>query len=217
MSDHASYRDWAGAYVLGALDDDERSEFKRHLEECEPCRRDVAELAAIPALLARVESPERPIPPDAVIVRAKQRIAAERAALVRSRRRWQWGAAVAALLAAVAVVVVVGLAATGEPEPREAVALVVETEAVPASITVSARAWGTAIDLELDELPPLDQYVAWAVDTAGTWEQVAIWGPTPTGRAIVSGASSFAAADLASVVVTSADRSTTLVTARPAG
>lgn len=216
MSEHERFREWAAAYVLGALDPDEIRRFEAHLEQCEQCRYEVADLAAIPAMLARIEAPDRSVPPDAVRARAMERIEKERSSLVRSRRRWQWLAAAAALFAVVAAVVFVGVELGGS-EPAAATALVVETDSVPAQVTVAERAWGTAIDLELEGLPPLDEYVAWAVDRAGTWQQVATWGPTPTGRAVVSGASSFATADLASVVVTSKDRSTTLVTARSPG
>jgi predicted anti-sigma-YlaC factor YlaD len=216
MSDHGHYREWAAAYVLGALDLDELRGFETHLEQCEQCRSEVAELAAIPAMLARIEAPDRAVPPDAVMARAMERIEEERSSLVRSKRRWQWLAAAAALFAFAAFVSFVGVELGGS-EPAAATSLLVENDSVPAQVTIAERAWGTAIDLELDGLPPLDEYVAWAVDRAGTWQQVAAWGPTPNGRAVVSGASSFATADLASVVVTSGDRSTTLVTARSPG
>lgn len=62
MSDaeHARCADWDGAYVLGALTPGDRHVFERHLEECERCRDAVAELAAMPGLLAQI----RPGLPD---------------------------------------------------------------------------------------------------------------------------------------------------------
>lgn len=50
-----------GAYVLGALAPAERAEFERHLPTCPSCQSSVAELAALPGLLARldVETAER--------------------------------------------------------------------------------------------------------------------------------------------------------------
>ncbi len=215
MSDHADYREWAAAYVLGALEPGEVRRFEAHLDECELCRRDVAEFAPIPALLARIQSPEQAVMPDGVTRRARSRIRAEHAALVRSRQRWRWVAVSAALVAVAAIVTLAGAALSGSDAP-EAMAMVVDAEAVPAQISVSPRAWGSAIDLRLEELPPLDLYVAWAVDRDGTWQQVAAWGPTPGGRAVVSASSSFTTAELAGVVVTSGDRATTLVTAHPA-
>jgi hypothetical protein len=58
------------------------------------------------------------------------------------------------------------------------------------SVSLDERAWGTAITLDLQDLPPNDSYVAWAVDKSGEWQQVASWGPTPNSSAHVSGASS---------------------------
>ncbi|MGW4233435.1 anti-sigma factor [Streptomyces sp. NPDC004980] len=43
----------SGAYALHALPEDERLAFERHLEGCESCRREVAELQATAALLGR--------------------------------------------------------------------------------------------------------------------------------------------------------------------
>ncbi len=82
------------------------------------------------------------------------------------------------------------------------------------SVTLEERAWGTAITLELAELPPSDTYVAWAADRSGEWQQVATWGPTPNSSAHVSGASSFETADLERIVVTPADQSEHLFEAR---
>lgn len=45
-----------GAYVLHALSDEERTEFERHLQECEACAQEVRELAATAGRLARAVS-----------------------------------------------------------------------------------------------------------------------------------------------------------------
>lgn len=47
----ADPHDASGAYALHALPEDERLAFERHLEECESCREEVAELQATAALL----------------------------------------------------------------------------------------------------------------------------------------------------------------------
>lgn len=52
------YREWDGAYVLGALTPDERREYETHLAECPDCARAVTELAVLPGLLARVPEPD---------------------------------------------------------------------------------------------------------------------------------------------------------------
>jgi anti-sigma factor RsiW len=46
------YREWTGAYVLGALSATERREFDKHLEVCADCAASVAECSGLPAMLA---------------------------------------------------------------------------------------------------------------------------------------------------------------------
>lgn len=59
-------RDLIGGYVLDALDPAEREMVRRHLEMCEPCAREHAALATLPALLDVADSadavPLRPPP-----------------------------------------------------------------------------------------------------------------------------------------------------------
>jgi hypothetical protein len=51
------FAQWDAAYVLGALSPAERREFEEHLANCPSCQAAVAELAALPGLLAK-------LPPD---------------------------------------------------------------------------------------------------------------------------------------------------------
>jgi Anti-sigma-K factor rskA, C-terminal/Putative zinc-finger len=46
--------DAIGAYLLGALPDDEQREFEQHLAGCESCQRELAELRPVAALLPRI-------------------------------------------------------------------------------------------------------------------------------------------------------------------
>src|SRR5690606_10243648 len=72
-----------GVHVLGALEPEERAEVEAHLAECAACRAEYEELAALPALLAKV-SPDDVAhavqPPSAVLDRLL-------AARVKRRRR----------------------------------------------------------------------------------------------------------------------------------
>ena len=55
-----------GSYALGALDPPEADQVRRHLLECPACRAEYRELAAVPALLARITETEMaagPVPP----------------------------------------------------------------------------------------------------------------------------------------------------------
>lgn len=47
-----------GVYVLGAMDPDERALMDAHLDTCEECRAELAELAELPGLLAMVSAEE---------------------------------------------------------------------------------------------------------------------------------------------------------------
>src|SRR5690606_2606742 len=58
MSEHDDVRDWDGAYLLGALSAGDRRTFERHLATCDACTASVAELAALPGLLAQVPASE---------------------------------------------------------------------------------------------------------------------------------------------------------------
>lgn len=205
-----SMHEWSGAYVLGALEPEERRRFEDHLATCDQCRTDVAAFAPIPGLLSRVE-PSPPVEVPAIIAaEAIGRARAEWQGLVASQRRWRW-TAIAAVLVATALV-------TGLVWPRPvppATALTLEPDSIATgTVTVESRAWGSAIFLHLENLPPSDRYVAWAVDASGQWQQVAVWGPTGTSAAIVDASSSITPDRLDAVVITKGSYRDRVATAR---
>jgi anti-sigma factor RsiW len=61
-SDHTSYRDDVGAYLLDALEPAEQAEFERHLAGCPECRSDVEELRMAADALPRSVEPFEPSP-----------------------------------------------------------------------------------------------------------------------------------------------------------
>src|SRR4051794_5355249 len=110
------YEEWDAAYVLGALSPAERREYETHLRDCERCSAAVADLAAVPPLLARVPASEalalleedRPEPepiPDPL----PHLLAAVR---TRRRRRRFWLAGVGVALAAAVTAVLLVLPGT---------------------------------------------------------------------------------------------------------
>lgn len=211
MNDHDRLHEMAGAHVLGALDASERAEFEAHLATCERCRTEVASFAPIPGLLTRAEQgTDVPIPQDLVDAVAAS-AGAQWHAVVRSRRRWRW-TAVAAV--AVSVALVVGSLWTSGPAKPDLV-LAVGSGSVSGEVTIDARTWGSAIEFELDGLPPRDRYVAWVLGSDGTRQQSATWGPTPAGRARLAGAAQIAAAEVAGIEIT--DGSGTEIIATTAG
>lgn len=123
-----------GVYVLGAIDPAERALVDAHLVTCRDCRDELAGLAGIPALLARV-NPEELERISAESPRAEQTASGEwdppvsdvappelidtvvsLAAVRRRKSRWRYAAGAAAA-AAVAGGVFGGLAASRPPAP----------------------------------------------------------------------------------------------------
>ena len=201
MTSHDQFGEWSAAYVLGALDAEDRRLFERHLDECEVCAADVASFAPIPGLLAKADlAPAEPVPPS-ILADASTRVLDERHALVASRAKWRW-------TAAAAVVALIAVALSGFSSQPDVTALALEPEwGVTGEVTVSARGWGTEVGFDLAQLPPEVTCIAWAVDDDGEWQQVAWWGPTPSHRARVTGASSLQLEDVSEIVVTTTDRS----------
>lgn len=201
MTDHDSFGEWSGAYVLGALEPNERSLFEGHLAECSDCQSDVADFAPIPALLARVDTFEPVAAPAALLHAVNARVVSERQTLVVSRRRWR-------VVSAAAVLALVFALSGGFGADQPVVqAFDVDPEwGVVGQVTLSPRGWGTEVGFNLGELPPGVTCIAWAVDDGGEWQQVAWWGPTESHRAVVTGASSLQLEDVDAVVVTTTDR-----------
>ena len=104
---HRELREALGAYVLGALDQDERLDVEQHLDGCASCRDEVARLSSLPSLLDRLSSQEAVTglqhPPPGLLDDVVARIDRERRRDRRLLRSWQ--VAAAGLAAAVALVV----------------------------------------------------------------------------------------------------------------
>lgn len=113
-----------GAYVLDAVDDDDRRQFERHLLTCEQCRDDVrglreaaARLAVAAAITPRPELRQPTIQAAAVIRQLPPAVAGGRGAAGPRRARWPagrlvarpWLSGLAACLAVVLAVVAVVL------------------------------------------------------------------------------------------------------------
>jgi Putative zinc-finger len=137
------------AYPLGALDADERLAYEAHLAICRRCRAGLAEISAIPPLLAeRDESvfapPEvAPTPvPDTLLPRLLQAAGRERA-----RRRWlTTGLSLFAAACAIALIVIVVPSSSGPKTAPRAMTALAATP-VSATVTLQPRSWGTEIDL----------------------------------------------------------------------
>lgn len=205
-TDHDRLRELLGPYVLGGLDPGDRAALEAHLSTCSTCRDELALYAGLPALLRLGDGPaSAPAPEldDAALTRALSAVRHERG----RRRRLRvlgWAAAAAA---------VVGLGAStaglfagqGDGPGTTSTAIALDAAAgshAQGETRLSARPWGTSVDLDLTGLPTGRRFVVWVVSADGTREQAATWASTPDGVAHVTGASALARGSVTSVRVT---------------
>ncbi len=154
-----------GAYVLGALEEDESRGYALHLDTCRECHREYDRLADLPVMLHLVT--DRPtmigVPDD-----AEERFMARLREQPREPARWRrtpMVAAAAGLLGAAAAAVAILAFGVGESGPPGSRTIALE----PANASVSADAWataklhpraaGTLVDFEAGNLPwsPTDE------------------------------------------------------------
>lgn len=200
-----------GAYLIGSLAPAERSAVERHLAGCPQCRAELAVLAPLPGLLGRISAEDvrsgALTPGPGLLPRALDGVRSRQRAQRRRLRRWRLAAVAAAVLAVAAVAVPPPVRPGTAPDPVPPAAPLSTAAGVGATGTggLTARPWGTAIALELRDLPAAPGYVAWARSRDGRGEVAASWGATPDGRAVVTGATAIARADLAAVQIRTSD------------
>ena len=191
----ADARQSLGVYVLGAIEPAERSLVDAHLATCRDCRDELAGLAGLPALLARVNPDEisRICADDTVRTVTEDRPPEELIGTVldlaearRRRTRWRF------LAAAAAVVVIAGglfggLGSTGtstqivkvpvpgEPEQWETVQATSKISGATASVDYSHQLWGEAFKVLADRIPVGTTCQLWVVHPDGTRTPVASW------------------------------------------
>lgn len=206
-----------GAYLIGSLAPAERAQVERHLATCRRCRAELAELAPLPGLLAQLDADEARhhvlMPSSDVLPRALDAVRRGQATDRRRLRRWRVVAAAAAVVAAAATAAAVVSAVLPAVQPGPpAVPFTTVAAGVTAAGTGSMepRGWGTAVRIELTGLPPAAGYQVYATAHDGRSEVAATWGPTPSGRAVVNGATAIQRTDLASIEVRTVDGRTLL-------
>jgi anti-sigma-K factor RskA len=195
------HRDDAGAWVLGALAEADAHTFARHLEGCDDCRAEVAELQVVADVLP-LASPQLLPPPELKsrimrIVEAEAELLraagpeADRPVRPAPRRRRGWlgglrpGLAVGLACAVVAIAVAVGvLASTGGGDVRE-----IRAQAPPGA-QVALRVEGDRGELQIERMPappPGRVYQVWLVRGKGTPEPTRTLFTVPSdGRAKVT-------------------------------
>jgi predicted anti-sigma-YlaC factor YlaD len=185
-----------GVYVLGAIDPAERGLVDAHLATCRDCRDELAGLAGLPALLARVNPDEisricaddtvRPLasddPPEELLGTVLGLAEARR-----RRNRWRYLSAAAAV-AAIAGGLFAGLSSATSTTITQKVAVPVnlsgswETVAgtnqatgATATVAYSQQLWGNAFQVLVDHIPMGTTCQLWVVHPDGTRTQVAAW------------------------------------------
>jgi hypothetical protein len=202
-----------GAYVLGALEREERAGLEAHLETCDICREELDRLAPLPGLLSRLTVEEADVlepPPRPQAAHSSAPLERALFAVARERRRSRLvrAAAVAAALVLAAVALVGGplLGDDGgdDPAPLTAAASDLRT-GVHGSAELTREPWGTRVELSLAGVRPGERCRLVARGAGGRSEVAATWRAGYLGTAEVPGAVAIPAHRLTSLDVVTAD------------
>ena len=225
-----------GVYVLGAIDPAERSLVDVHLVTCRDCRDELAGLAGLPALLARVN------PDEISRIRADDTVRTARAvsddqppgeligtvldlaAARRRRTRWRFMAAAAAVVAiagglfgglsSITTTRTVAIPVSPGGTQWDTVETASALTGASASVAYSHELWGDAFEVLVDKIPVGTTCQLWVVHPNGTRTQVAAWTTaSDEGHVWYSGSMPSTAEPISSFQIT-ADRKV-LLTATP--
>jgi hypothetical protein len=219
--------------VLGAIDPAERALVDAHLVTCRDCRDELAGLAGLPALLARVNPDEisRICADDTVGTTVDDRPPGELIGTVldlaearRRRTRWRFLATAAAVVA-IAGGLFGGLSsirtARTVPVPVspagthwETVETTSSITGASASVAYSHELWGDQFDVLVDHIPVGTTCQLWVVHPDGTRTQVASWTTaSDEGQVWYSGSMAITAGPIESFQITAGHK--VLLTATP--
>jgi predicted anti-sigma-YlaC factor YlaD len=195
--DCAEARPSLGVYVLGSIDPLERGLVDAHLGTCRDCRDELAGLAGLPALLARVNPDEisRICADDAVYTVTSDDPPKELLGTVhdlaearRRRNKWRYLSAAAAVVA-IAGGLFAGLSSATSTTITRTVAVPVgggtaDWESAPgfnqatgatATVAYAQEDWGTAFQVLVHHIPVGTTCDLWVVHPDGTRTEVAAW------------------------------------------
>jgi anti-sigma-K factor RskA len=169
-----------GGYVLGALEQAEMDQMRRHIAECPRCGREVHGLASLPVLLDHIEPADvpPPTPPPRVEEEVLDRFVRERARHRRRRRRPVLTTRrIAALAGVCAAALALALALVwpsgddGRSYARARLAPPAGASAATATAYASDVQAGTRVSLRARDLPARKGmvYELWCVRRDGSW------------------------------------------------
>ena len=183
-----------GVYVLGAIDPAERALVDAHLVTCRDCRDELAGLAGLPALLARVNPDEisRICADDTVGTVADDRPPGELIGTVlnlaearRRRTRWRFLATAAAVVAiagglfgglsSISTTRTVPIPVSPAGTHWDTVEATSSITGASASVAYSHELWGDAFEVLVDHIPVGTTCQLWVVHPNGSRTQVASW------------------------------------------
>ncbi|MEU4247480.1 zf-HC2 domain-containing protein [Amycolatopsis sp. NPDC026612] len=192
------------AYVLGALAPEDRQRFEDHLRSCDRCAASVRELAGLPGLLARVDTPAvlpdaGPPPPDLLPAVLRR---------VRRGRRIRLAVTTASAVVAVAACVALGVVATrpgpapAPPPPSVAMTLLGRFP-VRADARLAAFEWGTQVDMSCSYTGDrsVGEYILVAIGRNGAETELATWNAVPDDTARIVIGTALKRSDLAALEV----------------
>jgi anti-sigma factor RsiW len=222
--EHDELRMLLGGYLLGGLDETDTDRLDAHLLDCDRCREELDRLSPIPELLQRLPEAAlgagqggsvaialaaRPSPARIEGLLSKMRVERSRDRRL-ARVRWLAAAAVVVIAAAIGVGVVTGNRDQTLPQVLPSQQLVTARFESAAGSGLSGvailtpKTWGVAVSLEVTRLQGDGPFYCQVRNANGDVEQAAVWGPTPTGSAKVTGASSIQIRNVSAIAI--ADR-----------
>ena len=231
MTDQAdTYRDWDAAYVLGALDADDRRAFELHLATCPECAASVAEMAGLPGILGKLSAEDAGALLDEEDLLAgvddhlrdathTPGVVQRLAFAANRRRRRNRFALIGSAIAVVALVAVGGIAFAVNQHPTSAtVAMVpVHENIVEARMTITREGWGTRFDWSCsyndknDGWSPSASYDLVVLLKSGAEKTVATWSATAEHAVGLTASSDVPIGDISSVQIRLSGSSTPLL------